>query len=236
MNKLELISTLLLPYNKSIIQTLFETEMSRLSNRFNNFWEFVETLPIGYNNPTSIKYSDNVPLKIIGITGQKYNGKDTISDYLVNKYGYIKLAFADILKDICGILFNFTYEQLYGELKETPDVNIFGFTPRQMMQYIGTEIFRKYDKNVWVNCVSKLFETCSGKFVISDVRFQNELDMIKGYDGLIIRIIRPNILSTDLHSSETDIGNFIVDEEIMNDSTIESLYEKIDIIMSKTTF
>ena len=37
---------------------------------------------------------DKLP-KIIGISGRKYHGKDTIGDYLVNKYGYKKIAFAD---------------------------------------------------------------------------------------------------------------------------------------------
>ena len=36
-----------------------------------------------------------INLNIIGITGRKRHGKDTLGDYLVSNYGYTKIGFAD---------------------------------------------------------------------------------------------------------------------------------------------
>lgn len=58
---------------------------------------------------------------IIGVAGRKYNGKDTVADYLVDKFGYTKIAFVGPLKEVCHVLFSFSHEQLHGSLKETID-------------------------------------------------------------------------------------------------------------------
>ena len=78
---------------------------------------------------------------LIGVLGRKGSGKDTVSDYIVNKYNFEKMIIADPLKIACKELFNFTDEQLYGNLKETVDPQ-WGLSPRQAFQWLGTDIFR----------------------------------------------------------------------------------------------
>jgi hypothetical protein len=183
----------------------------------------------------------NLP-QIIGITGRKFNGKDTLAEYLVKNHKYEQLAFAKPIKDISKILFGFNEQQLYGSLKETID-DRWNVTPRTVMQYIGTEMFRKMMGNVvpelgedfWVKCLmeqikSKLKENPNVKLVISDVRFANEIDAIKTFnDHLLLRVSRPSINNNvDVHESESFIEKLTVDHEILNDSTIDSLYDKFD--------
>jgi len=180
--------------------------------------------------------------QIIGITGRKFNGKDTLAEYLVEKYGYTQLSFAGPLKDICGILFGFDYEQLYGSEKETIDPR-WNVTPRDMFQYVGTELFRNMmgkkipdiDNNFWVKClmerinrIMKINPDC--KIVISDVRFENELNAIKSLDNNItIRVTRPSMnKTTDTHESELYIEKLNVDHDILNDGSLDDLYEKLN--------
>lgn len=40
-------------------------------------------------------------MSIIGISGNKDNGKKTVADYLVEKYGFIKIGFADAIYEEC---------------------------------------------------------------------------------------------------------------------------------------
>jgi len=49
-----------------------------------------------------------ININIIGITGYKRHGKDTLGDYLVKYHGYTKIAFADALKEACRNIFDFT--------------------------------------------------------------------------------------------------------------------------------
>ena len=187
----------------------------------------------------------NPKFKIIGVTGFKHNGKDTIAKYMCDKYGYTRIAFADPLKLICGILFGFNYQQLHGELKETPDNFWFGLTPRKVFQFIGTDLFRKHmnqlDENfqdkIWLLCANKsicdiLQQDSNACIVISDVRFPNECEMIKKFGGIIIRVNRSSAnMSVDLHDSEALIKTLDVDFDITNNDSIDDLNKKIDILL-----
>ena len=64
---------------------------------------------------------------IIGISGKARAGKDTFASYLINGFKdklnkeFIKIAYADGLKEKLMNEFDLTYDQLYGELKEVVD-------------------------------------------------------------------------------------------------------------------
>ena len=80
---------------------------------------------------------------IIGITGKAGSGKDTVADYLVKNHDFIKLSFAGILKQGMQILFNLSDDQLHHPLvKEKIDPR-WGKSPRELMQWLGTDILRK---------------------------------------------------------------------------------------------
>jgi hypothetical protein len=51
---------------------------------------------------------------ILGLTGVAGSGKDTVADYLIQKFGYTRVALADPLKRIAQSVFNFSDEQLWG--------------------------------------------------------------------------------------------------------------------------
>jgi len=184
---------------------------------------------------------------IIGITGRKFHGKDTLADYLVIHHGYIKLSFAQPIKEMSKTIFGFTEEQVNGTLKETIDER-WNVTPRKVMQFIGTELFRDniskllphIGEDIWVHCAiekikSQLIINPNSKFVISDVRFPNELESLKQleFNGIpckIIRVYRPSIAINDTssHISEKLIDQLLVDKEIINESDKSTLFHNFE--------
>lgn len=181
---------------------------------------------------------------IIGLLAKKRHGKDTVADYLVEKYDFTKDAFANPIKEACGLLFGFSHEQLYGDLKEEIDPN-WGITPRTVMQFVGTEVFRhdinkiipNIGSNFWVNSFRARFNNSvknnkNFKVVIADMRFPNEVDEIHKMGGLVIKIERSGISSSDEHESETSIDK-IENYDILleNNGTLQDLYHKINVIM-----
>lgn len=176
--------------------------------------------------------------KIIGITGKKFNGKDTLGNYFVEQMNYKRIAFADPLKDACKCIFGFTEEQLYGDKKEVVD-DFWRITPRQTLQFVGTDLFRNnmnklipdIGNDIWVEVVRKKIITELEKnpntcFVITDIRFQNELDMIHQLGGKVIRVKRNSLNNyDDQHQSEAFIDKLQVDYEINNDNTKDELFE-----------
>jgi len=177
-------------------------------------------------------------VNIIGITGRKRHGKDTLGDYLVKNHEYTKIGFADALKDACREIFGFNEEQLYGDLKEVDDP-FWKTSPRKVLQYVGTDLFRdriseilpEVGQDIWIKVVeNKILNEPNKKYVITDVRFQNELDFIKRMRGLVIKVQRDvkSEESTCNHVSESYIDNLVVNATIKNDGTLEELYEKLD--------
>lgn len=176
---------------------------------------------------------------IIGITGQKQNGKDTTGKYLVENYGYEHLSFAQPLKDACKSIFGFNDDQLYGNLKEEID-GFWNCAPRDAMQYVGTELFRNQihvimpsiGDNIWVECLKrKIYSAPQKKYVITDVRFENECNMIHELGGKIIRVYG-RVESRDNHISENT--KLDADFELYNGGTLNELHTLIDAIMLST--
>ena len=56
---------------------------------------------------------------IIGLSGNIGSGKDTIANYLVDKYNFRKVSFASKLKDIVSILYDWDRIMLEGNTPES---------------------------------------------------------------------------------------------------------------------
>lgn len=181
---------------------------------------------------------------LIGILGKKRHGKDTISNYLIKNFDYIPLTLAKPLKECCKILFGFNDDQLYGDKKEIVD-EYWKITPRQAYQFIGTDLFRKQmstlipniGNNLWVEIIKKNIidiqkNNINANIVVTDLRFQNEVDMIKNLNGIVIKVNRHTVTPLDEHESEKGIDLIInYDYLVENNSTIEQLYKKIDEVL-----
>lgn len=179
---------------------------------------------------------------LIGLLGNKGSGKSTVADYLVKTHGFIEKSFADPLKKACQELFLFDDQQVYGDInaKETPDARWFNCTPRKVLQFIGTDLLRnqigtlipELGQDIFIHHFRLWYQSHSDEknIVISDVRFQNEADLIVSLGGIIIRIDRNSNLS-DIHESEMGVGNIKCDYVVANNSSIDSLCQKINQII-----
>lgn len=177
---------------------------------------------------------------LLGLTGKKGVGKDTFADYLVNKYGFVKLAFANQLRNILKKTFDWTDEHFNRENKEK-ECKKWKITPREAMQLMGTEVLRelfntkinttidnvKYTYHI--KYIHNMIKKLKGKnIIISDVRFQDEINYIKNSDGLVI-LINKNTKSNQFsnHKSENQQLKKI-DFDMGNNSSKKDFFENID--------
>lgn len=146
--------------------------------------------------------------KIIGITGLKGSGKDTIGDIICkNDKSFVKMSFADTLKDVTAILMGWDRKLLQGDTVESREwrekaddywSNVFGkmITPRIILQQLGTEVLRNnFLESIWVDSLKKKIINSVKNVVITDVRFPNEIDTIKSLEGTIYRVERGELPS-----------------------------------------
>ena len=203
------------------------------------------------------------PFTLIGLTGPKASGKDTVADLLRTHCGFIKLAFADPLYAEVSNAFGIDMAQLQQrETKEHPMTALAlckcladGFTarminlhhelgqridldaprsPRQILQWWGTEYRRHQSQNYWVGQTSQrvafaMKNRFSTKFVITDCRFHNEVDMVRGhYGGQVWQVKRPGCdVPEGTHTSETTGERFNPDAVISNDHDIRHLQQLV---------
>lgn len=78
-------------------------------------------------------------------------------------------------------------------------------TAREILQFYGTEIFRKQYPNVWVDACIRNIQNRGYTFaVITDVRFPNEVEGIQKAGGKVIRLTRCPF-PDDNHPSERSL-------------------------------
>ena len=189
---------------------------------------------------------------IIGICGLIGCGKGTVGDILVDDYGFTKLSFADKLKDGVATVFNWDRAMLEGdtvesrEWRETQDdfwTRETGrtITPRLVLQEFGTDCMRHgFDDGIWVSLVKQeLVKYPNKNFVIPDVRFPNEANMIKSIHGEVWRVRRGQdpvwmrmyqdigVEPKDVHESEWRWANVDFNKIIYNDLGLDELRSQV---------
>ena len=172
---------------------------------------------------------------LIAICGHKFSGKSTVARLLHNATGYRVVSFADKLKDITCILSGCTREQLEDyDFKENvlvPDylqpycLNAKIPTFRAFLQHFGSEVMRGVNDNIWIDCT---LSNCGEDCIVSDCRFPNEAKAVKARGGIVIKVVRDDVKSSDLHQSETQIDEIDADYVLWNDTTLENLIANVD--------
>ena len=119
---------------------------------------------------------------IIGLSGYAQSGKDSTAELLCLNYGYERRAFADPMRHALMIinpkldsitrLAEFVDDYGWEIAKKNPEV-------RRLLQVLGTDFGRKMiGDDVWLKMAMRDLRQ-DDKIVISDVRFPNELRIIK---------------------------------------------------------
>jgi len=168
---------------------------------------------------------------IIGLIGKKQSGKTEIAKYLmeISDLKFVKLSFANKVKEVCKLIYDLSDIQLFGDQKEIIDKR-YNLTPRFIMQQMGTEVARNIHSDTWIMALNSTYNMCIEfnkqrnlaipNFIIDDCRFLNEADWIKSKHGIIVNVNRPNIEYKDLHLSETEMESIEYDWNIINNRDI----------------
>jgi hypothetical protein len=133
-------------------------------------------------------------------------------------------------------------------------------TYREFLQKLGTEAMRDgLHKEVWVNALFADYKAMPNKtidesfmeqfvtgsssihykypnWIITDMRFPNEIAAVELREGITIRVNRNNgtrAIDVNPHPSETALDDAKFDYVIENDGTLDELVEKVRAILTK---
>lgn len=184
---------------------------------------------------------------IIGISGKKQSGKNTLCNDLFNFFNgnseeeICKIySFANLLKkNICIDILGLRYDQCYGTDEQKNELTNFMWedmfievidqnsifdehkkyykdkksgrmTAREVMQVVGTDIFRKcFGDKIWVrSTLDNIHRDGIKVALIDDVRFSSEVNgILKEKECIIIRLLRCKS-EYDSHLSEMDLDMY----------------------------
>jgi hypothetical protein len=167
------------------------------------------------------------------------SGKSVVAAHLVERHDFRLVKFAGPLKAMtrallgeAGIRPSEIERMVEGDLKET-EIPGLGVTPRRLMQTIGTEWARRTlrdDEEFWVDMARvavRHWLSLGVSVVIDDMRYVNEMEMVREFGGHCVRIVRPGVDVTVAHSSEGELDQFQM-LRIQNNGTLGDLRRKAD--------
>lgn len=160
-------------------------------------------------------------MRIICISGKAGSGKDSaasdLRDFLEmgGENSVLITHFADLTKYVAKNFCGWDGQKDY--------------RGRAILQTVGTDLFRSYNEDFWVDFIADVLTVFSGWWdyvIIPDTRFPNEIEELKarGFDVTTIRIKRDNYESQlsesqQYHESETALDNYPMDFEVENNGT-----------------
>jgi len=173
---------------------------------------------------------------LVGICGKAGSGKDTIGDHFIKKYGFKKIALADPIKRLVQDVFVLDDATVHDRVLREQELPAWpGWSVRKFLQYIGTELFReKIDDAVWVKSLwRRVQKDVDVNYIVTDIRFPNELayfrDNAEYGQFLCIKTVRPGYDgSVGLVGHASEAHDLKGDIEIVNDGTMENMYNKVD--------
>lgn len=201
-------------------------------------------------------------IQLIGIHGHAGAGKDTIGRYLCEFYkNTYRKAFADPLKEACAAAFGIPVECFSDPELKAVNHYLWGVSPRQIAQFVGTEMFRDltpqllkqdgenehHDWSFWVqrlyfNIFNGLIGEEEGVYeqgdtvVITDVRFADEVDMILKNGGIIIDVRRSGYEgNVGILNHRSEAGIEVSDPSkhyiIENNGTLPELFTQVELVL-----
>ncbi len=169
---------------------------------------------------------------LIALFGAPGAGKDTVAAYLVEKHGFVRVAFADKVRELA-------YECI-----TEPDgkelINKFGWEVckrdneyfRLLLERVGDGARKVLGPYVWINAVQydvhELLST-EKNVVITDLRKENEMQFVHemeelGFDATIWHVIRPGCEKRPFDEWKLEWCEF----QILNLDGIAELHQRVD--------
>jgi len=178
-------------------------------------------------------------MKILGFCGKAGSGKDTAAGYIKQVYGFGTYAMAYPLKAMLQVGLGLDPDAYQTPEQKNAVIPWLGRSYRDVAQTIGTEWGRDLVRSdLWLVIAQRNLEALDAMgapgMCITDVRFENEAEMLRDLGGTLIHVYRqaPSALSAtqQAHISERSVEVGPTDRVLFNYDGIDSLYAGVDLI------
>jgi hypothetical protein len=187
-------------------------------------------------------------MRLIGITGRAWSGKDSVAAALqASRPGVGRAAFADALKAEAATAYGVDlrlFTDRDAKEQSTPSLAAARCSDPGFVRYLGSLAWfselrprvvmqqwgdwrRAADPDYWVKMLAITVDTAREigfqAFVITDVRYPNELAWLREAGGVLWRVERPGLKPLSGHSSEWALHDAAADVTLVNDEDLDVL-------------
>ena len=160
--------------------------------------------------------------KLIGLAGRAGSGKNALADYISATGDYRQDAFAAPIKKGLAQILGISIGRLE-ELKNSGAIDAtLAKSYREMMQTLGTEWGRNIvNSDIWTLLArGRILANNPVVTIMTDVRFDNEADLVHQMGGVIVYIDRPIAMcrQVEKHVSENSLSKKNIDYTIYNNT------------------
>lgn len=185
---------------------------------------------------------------IIGLSGYARSGKDSVAAVLVKDHGFVRVAFADALRDLALAADPIVHVNWHGrhEGRISEGVEAYGWDDlkqeypevRLFLQRLGVGVREVLGPDTWVRIAMAKAKNELAKgpvrgVVITDCRFPNEAEAIEAAGGKVVRVERPGTAPVNGHQSETALDAWPFALIFPNNSSLEALASRIPSMLAK---
>lgn len=162
--------------------------------------------------------------RLIAFAGRAGSGKSTLAKFLVENHGFVRVSFAAPLK---AALKAMGFHEPETQAQKEALITSYPFSYRQAAQTLGTEWGRGLDPDLWVKLIEFGPLAQPGKYVIDDLRFENEADTVRRLKGTVVHLWGRQAgmaAATAVHASEQGVVRCFGDMVLDNSSHFENPY------------
>lgn len=181
---------------------------------------------------------------LLGMIGKAQSGKTTAAEVFVREGGFKRVRFADPIKKMVRQLLisaqipeDQTWEYLDGDLREEPIPVLNGVTARYLMQTLGTEWGRmQVGPYLWLNLTKEEIQrhlNSGYNVIVDDVRFLNEVNLLRGMGGRIVEVQRPGLPETPTYKHASEKQKLNYDVAIFNTGTKDQFEQEVKRFMDE---
>jgi hypothetical protein len=165
---------------------------------------------------------------VILLSGWAGSGKDSAAELLVEEMAFVRVAFADMLKEEVSTAYRLPLAVFHNAFKDR-HIDALNATPRQLLVQHAADRKRK-DPDVYSRAVVSRIAETQGRVVVSDWRYRHEYAFLKEQLPNV-HIVRGRILRSSVSPhedpSEHDLDDEPMDFTVINDGCISDLRDAI---------
>lgn len=178
---------------------------------------------------------------LIGLAGYAGAGKDTVGKILVDHYNFKRVAFADKVKELAERLNPWIDTNNYDHVPLAIVLERGGWEAakretdvREFLQELGQGVREVIGEDTWIDAALWNYNRYGVDTVVTDVRYPNELDVIRENGGVVWWVDRPGVGPVNDHESENSVRPESADLAVNNAFGIYNLRETVKAAMKET--